>query len=93
MSICMKTYPTRRTVLCRLENCAFPSVSRPLIEVVGGVVLYDPDGINIFLSFKLEFLYFRNKAEYEALITGLTSALQMVIRKLWVQRDSKLIAQ
>lgn len=46
------------------------------------VVTYAPDGTNISLAFKLEFFGINNKAEYEALIIGLASALRMGIRRL-----------
>lgn len=53
----MKTCPTRRYVLWRPKNDASPSTLHPLIEVVWArVILYDPDGTRIYLSFKLEFL-------------------------------------
>lgn len=40
-----------------------------------GVVLYGPNGTNISLYFKLEFLCSNSRARYEALIVRLISAL------------------
>lgn len=57
------------------------------------VVFYDPDGFSISLSFKLEFPYSNNMAEYEALLLRLISALKLGVRKLQVQGDSKLIIE
>lgn len=58
-----------------------------------GVVLYDPDGVRISLSFKLEFSCSNYVAEYETLLLGLISALKLGVRKLRVQGDSKLIIE
>lgn len=58
-----------------------------------GVVLYDAEGVNISLSFKLEFPCSNNVAEYEALLLGLISALKLGVKKLRVQGDSKLIVE
>lgn len=58
-----------------------------------GVVLYDPEGADVALSFRLEFLCSNNVVEYKTLVIKLISALQMRIRKLQVQRDSNLLIQ
>lgn len=46
---------------------------------------------NNSLSFRLEFPCSNNVVEYEALVIGLISALQIEIQKLRVQGDSKLV--
>lgn len=56
-----------------------------------GVVLYDPEGINVSLSFKLDFPCSNNIAKYEALLLELKSTLKLGVKKLRVQGDSKLI--
>lgn len=58
-----------------------------------GVVLYNPDGVSISLSFKLEFPCSSNIAEYEALLLGLISTLRLGVKRLRVQGDSKLIIE
>lgn len=40
-----------------------------------GIILYDPDGTNICLSFKLEFSRSNKKSEYKVLIIGLIFAM------------------
>lgn len=52
-------------------------------------MMYAPNGIGISLSLKLDFPYL-NETEYEALVIRLISVLQMVIRRLCVQGDSRL---
>lgn len=44
-----------------------------------GVVLQNDDGTIVFLSFRLDFPYSNNVTEYEALVIGLVSTLQMRI--------------
>lgn len=56
-------------------------------------MLYDPDGISFFLSFRHEFPCTTNVAEYEALLIELISTLQMGIQKVRIQGDSKLVVQ
>lgn len=58
-----------------------------------GVVLQDPDGTTISISFRLEFPCSDNVAECEALVMGLISAFQMGIQKLRMQGDFKLVTQ
>lgn len=47
-----------------------------------GVILYDLEGTNVFLSFKLEFPCFTNGAGYETRIIGLFSALMKLDTRL-----------
>lgn len=42
-------------------------------------MLYDSDGTDVSLSFKLNFPCSKNEAEYEALVIGLMSALEVGI--------------
>ena len=44
------------------------------------------------VSFKLEFSYSNNTAEYEAYLTGLATTLEMGIKHLRVMGDSNLVA-
>lgn len=55
------------------------------------VVLYHNDEETIALSFNLEFPCLNNIAEYEAYLTGLTTALEMRIKHLRVIGDSNLV--
>lgn len=81
----MKAFPEGEFVLLRPEN-VFLWIVRPIMEEMGTVLLYAPDGIYFSLSFKLDFLYFDEEAKYEALVTGLISALQIGIHMLRVQK-------
>lgn len=47
-----------------------------------GVVLYNPNGTHVSLSFRPDFPCSNNEAEYETLVIGLVSALRMRIQKL-----------
>ena len=55
------------------------------------VVLYHEEDKAVALSFKLEFSCSNNKAEYEAYLTGLATALEMGIKHLRVMGDSNLV--
>ena len=56
-----------------------------------GVVLYHEEDKVVELSFKLEFLYSNNTAEYEAYLTGLATALKVGVKHLRVMGDSNLV--
>ena len=56
-----------------------------------GVVLYHEEDKAVVLSFKLEFPYSNNTAEYEAYLTGLATALEMGVKHLRVLGDSNLV--
>ena len=49
-----------------------------------GVVLYHEEDKIVALSFKLEFPYSNNMAEYKAYLTGLATALEMGVKHLRV---------
>ena len=55
------------------------------------VVLYHEEDKAIELSFKLEFPYSNNTAEYEAYLTGLATTLEMGYKHLKVMGDSNLV--
>ena len=57
-----------------------------------GVVLYHEEDKVVVLSFKLDFPYSNNTAEYEAYLTMLATALEMGIKHLKVMSDSNLVA-
>ena len=56
-----------------------------------GVVLYHEEDKAVALSFKLEFPYSNNTAEYEAYLTRLAMALEMGVKHLKVLGDSNLV--
>ena len=56
-----------------------------------GVVLYHEEDKVVALSFRLEFPYSNNTAEYEAYLTGLATALEMGIKHLRVLGDLNLV--
>ena len=55
------------------------------------VVLYHEEDKTMTLSFKLEFPYSNNMAEYEAYLTGLATTLEIGIKHLRVMGDSNLV--
>ena len=56
-----------------------------------GVVLYHEEDKAVALSFKLEFPYSNNTAEYETYLTRLATALNMGVKHLKVLGDSNLV--
>lgn len=79
-----------------LRNKRIVSNLRRIIHTIrrgAGVVLHDPDGVSISLSFKPEFPCSNNVVEYEGLLLGLIAALKLGVKKLRVQGDSKLIIE
>ncbi|XP_028055974.1 uncharacterized protein LOC114260115 [Camellia sinensis] len=55
------------------------------------VTLTSQEGEKFHLSYKLDFEYSNNEAEYEALILGLIAAQKKGLRKLKIWGDSKLV--
>ena len=53
-----------------------------------GIVIITPEGIRLEHSFRLGFKAYNNKAEYEALIVGLKTALDLGTRNVEVYSDS-----
>ena len=53
--------------------------------------MYHKEDKDATLSFKLEFPYLNNMAEYEAYLTGLATTLEMGIKHLRVMGDSNLV--
>ena len=53
--------------------------------------MYHKEDKAVALSFKLEFPYSNNMAEYEAYLTGLAMALEMGVKHLRVIGDSNLV--
>ena len=56
-----------------------------------GIVLYHKEDEAVALSFKLEFPYSNNTAEYEAYLNRLATALKMRVKHLKVIDDSNLV--
>ncbi|KAF7842062.1 reverse transcriptase [Senna tora] len=67
------------------------SPSQP--EGGAGIVLTNPEGKSIPLSYKLSFPCTNNEAEYEALILGLLVAQYMGIQRIHVKGDSNLVVK
>nr|GEY62225.1 reverse transcriptase domain-containing protein [Tanacetum cinerariifolium] len=57
-----------------------------------GLILTNPDGIEFTYVLRFQFAASNNEAEYEALITGLRIAMQMGVKNIQVNVDSKLVA-
>ncbi|XP_062080085.1 uncharacterized protein LOC133784830 [Humulus lupulus] len=58
-----------------------------------GIVLTNPEGKNHTQAYKLSFDCTNNEAEYEALILGMTAALNMEVKEVVIKGDSKLVIQ
>ena len=56
-----------------------------------GVVLYHKEDEVVAPSFKLEFPYSNNNAEYEAYLIGLATTLEIGVKHLRVMGDSNLV--
>lgn len=56
-----------------------------------GVIFFIPHGVPISYSFKLAFLYMNNNVEYEALILGLRTTINLKFNRLMIYDDSLLI--
>src|SRR5215469_11893374 len=57
-----------------------------------GVILEGPDGVSIEHSLRFGFTTSNNQAEYEALIVGLTLALEVGASSIKVCSDSQLVS-
>ena len=55
------------------------------------IVLANGENEALSMSFKLDFLYSNNVAEYEAYLTGLEITREMGIKRLKVRGDSNLV--
>ncbi|XP_028080536.1 uncharacterized protein LOC114282093 [Camellia sinensis] len=58
-----------------------------------GIVFTSKSGEKLYLSYKLDFHYSNNEAEYEALILGLIAVEKHNIKKIRIRGDSKLIVK
>ena len=68
----------------------FDGSSTTQFRGVGEVLYYEEDEV-VVLSFKLEFPYSNNTAEYETYLTGLATTLEMGVKHLRVLGDSNLV--
>lgn len=57
-----------------------------------GLILTNPEGIEFTYALRFEFTATNNEAEYEALLAGLRIAIQMGVRNLEANVDSRLVA-
>lgn len=56
-----------------------------------GVVLENPQGISLELSYKLDFLTSNNQLEYEACLTGIQVAIDIRASEIKICNDSQLL--
>nr|GFA33808.1 reverse transcriptase domain-containing protein [Tanacetum cinerariifolium] len=56
-----------------------------------GLILTNPDGVEFTYALRFQFAASNNKAEYEALIAGLQIAMQMGVKNIQANVDSKLV--
>nr|GEW27027.1 reverse transcriptase domain-containing protein [Tanacetum cinerariifolium] len=57
-----------------------------------GLILTNPEGVEITNTLRFQFTASNNEAEYEALVAGLRIATQMGVKNVQVNFDSKLVA-
>nr|GEV50134.1 reverse transcriptase domain-containing protein [Tanacetum cinerariifolium] len=57
-----------------------------------GLILTNPDGVEFTYALRFQFAASNNEAEYEALIVGLRIAMQMGVKNIQANVDSKLVA-
>jgi ribonuclease HI len=57
-----------------------------------GLILTNPEGMEFTYALRFEFTATNNEAEYEALLAGLRIAIQMGVRNLEANVDSRLVA-
>nr|GEX79256.1 reverse transcriptase domain-containing protein [Tanacetum cinerariifolium] len=57
-----------------------------------GLILTNPEGVEFTYALRFQFAASNNKAEYEALITGLRIATQIGVKNVQENVDSKLVA-
>nr|GFA48608.1 reverse transcriptase domain-containing protein [Tanacetum cinerariifolium] len=57
-----------------------------------GLILTNPGGVEFTYALRFQFAASNNKAEYEALIVGLRIAMQMGVKNIQANVDSKLVA-
>ena len=58
-----------------------------------GLILVSPEGHRVHCAMRFSFKASNNKAEYEALITGLKLAKEMQVKSLGIYSDSQLIVR
>ena len=78
-------------MVCHVENRSWRVFVDGALNVMGagvGIVIITPEGIRLEHSFRLGFKAYNNKAEYEALIVGLKTALDLGTRNVEVYSDS-----
>nr|GEW35432.1 reverse transcriptase domain-containing protein [Tanacetum cinerariifolium] len=57
-----------------------------------GLILTNPDGVEFTYALRFQFAASNNEAEYEALIAGLRIAMQLGVKNIQANVDSKLVA-
>ena len=57
----------------------------------GGIVIITPEGVWLEHSFRLGFKASNNEAEYEALLVGMRTVLDLGAREVEVYSDSRLV--
>nr|GEX28152.1 reverse transcriptase domain-containing protein [Tanacetum cinerariifolium] len=57
-----------------------------------GLILTNPEGVEFTYTLKFQFTASNNEAEYEALVAGLRIAMQMGVKNVQVNVDSKMVA-
>ena len=78
-------------MVCYVENRSWRVFVDGALNAMGagvGIVIITPEGIRLEHSFRMGFKAYNNKAEYEALIVGLKTALDLGTRNVEVYSDS-----
>ena len=81
-------------MVCHVENRTWRVFVDRASSAMGasvGIVIITSEGIRLKHSFRLGFKAFNNEAEYEALIAGLKTALDLGARNVEVYSDLQLV--
>ena len=81
-------------MVCHVENRTWRVFVDRALSAMGasvGIVIITSEGIRLKHSFRLGFKAFNNEAEYEALIAGLKTALDLGARNVEVYSNSRSV--
>ena len=88
------SFKNNMDMVCHVENRSwrvFVDGASSALGASSGIVIITPEGIKMGHSFRLGFKASNNEAEYEALIAGLKTALDLGARDVEVYSDSLLV--
>nr|GEY30873.1 reverse transcriptase domain-containing protein [Tanacetum cinerariifolium] len=88
----MEHHAGRAQYYIQTEDKLFTDGSSCVDGSGAGLILTNPEGVEFTYTLRFQFAAFNNEAEYEALVAGLRIAMQMRVKNIQVNVDSKLVA-